>query len=257
MPSRFLSLIFLAVLLALFILVGGARFFSPWRSRIAGSVTPILSSFSSLADKLRTLLGGPTAEKVRALEEERVRLLAEVARRDGMADENAILREALALRREGVEGAIPARVIGFFREGRDEFLIINRGVESGVASGDIVLNRARVFGGQVVDSGSGFARVALASSPSRSVDVSVSDKLRAVARGNNSRELVIERVPRDAEVKSGDLVRVSSRSVSGQDSFLIGEVREVHQAENEVFKTVRAVHLFDPAEDSALILLAP
>lgn len=224
---------------------------------MADLTSPVFSLSRGWSGGIRNWFKGDAEKKVRALEDERVRLMAELSRRDAVLSENEVLREALALRKEGESGVIPAGVAAFFREGRDEFLTLDRGAASGIAAGDIILSKSRVFAGVVVDTGANFSRVALATSPSRSVDVVIGEKLRAIARGANSRELVIDFVPQDAEVKTGDLVRVSARSTAGQGSFLIGEVREVQQAEHEVFKVVRAVHLFDPAEDEVLILLAP
>ena len=80
--------------------------------------------------------------------------------------------------------------------------------------------------------------------------------LRAIARGANSRELIIELVPQEADIRPGDLLVATPRATGGRRGILVGEVRAVREAEHEVFKTVRAVHLFDPAADDVLVLLA-
>lgn len=184
-------------------------------------------------------------------------MLGEIARRDEAWRENEVLRQALALREKGEEGVIPAKVIGFFREGREEFLLLDRGTASGIAAGDIVLSRTRIYGGVISAAGVNFSRATLLSSASESADVLVGTTLRAIARGNNSRELIIDLVPQDAVIKAGDLVVASPRVTGGRTALVVGEVREAKQAENEVFKAVRAMHLFDPAIDDVLVILAP
>ena len=184
-------------------------------------------------------------------------MLAEIARREDDRRENEVLREALALRKEGETGVIAAKTIGFLREGRDEFLLLNRGTSDGVSIGDLVIDKNRVLGGTVVGLSPRSSRAILLSSASRSTDVFIQGaNLRAIARGANSRELIIDLVPQDAEVKVGDLARASSRSSAGRASLLVGEIRESRQSENDAFKTVRALAIFDPAEEEVLILLA-
>lgn len=250
--------ILLAFTLGLFVFFSSGSMTQPWREGVLGRVAPVFGGVRRSAEGLQAWLGGAPARKLSRLEAERIQLLAELARWEDTRRENEVLREALALRREGEPGVLSATVIAFLREGRDEFLVLNRGVADGVGIGDIVVGRSRVLAGTVVAVGSRSARVILISSPSRSIDVRIpAADLRAIARGNNSRELIIELVPQNVEVKPGDRIIASPRSTGGRRSLLVGEIREVRQAENEVFKAVRAVHLFDPADDAVLVLLAP
>jgi rod shape-determining protein MreC len=210
------------------------------------------------AERLRGWLTGSAARRIGELEADRIRLLAEVADREAIRRENELLRAVVALRGEGEAGGIPARAVAFLREGREEFLILDRGAADGLGVGDIVLDQNRVFGGTVIAVAERSARVILLSSPSRSTDVILpNSNLRAIARGANSRELSIELVPTDAAVHSGDLVLASSRATGGRRALLVGEIREARQAEHEPFMSVRAVHLFDPATEGVLVLLAP
>lgn len=251
--SSFLRMTLMAVAVALLVFLGASTRLAPWRDKTASAILPVLSFLRTSADFLRTLAGGTAQAEIEALRNERNSLLAEAARWKDALSENEALRQALAMRKTGESGVIVAKVVGFFREGRSEFVTLDRGTESGVAEGDIVVNRERVLAGAVVGVGAGFSRVLLLTSPSRSIDVTIGN-IKAIAKGNNSRELMVELVPPDAEVEVGDIVRPSLRASSGQGGIIIGTVREVKRAENEVFKSVKAFHLFDPAEDNVLIL---
>lgn len=242
----------------LLIYVSRSSSFQEWRSQVVTSATPFLSRISRTIVEMRMWLGGGELERIRALENERGRLLAEIARRDSLKSENDILRKALELQREGETGVLPALIIGFFREGRDEFLLLNRGTKDGVSVGDIVVGVNGALGGTVSDVGVRFSRVLMLTSPSKSVDIVFPrNNLRALARGNNSRELVVDLLPPDSDIVSGDIFVASPRTSGGRRSLLVGEVRDVLRAQHEVFPSIRAIHLFNPSDDEVLILLAP
>mgnify|MGYP001584669177 FL=1 len=243
---------------AALVFVGSSATTRSWRDRFTTVILPVGTGVRSGANWVGSWFSSGKGAAVRALEAERVRLLSEIARLEAAGRENEVLREALALRGEGEEGVIPARVVGFFRDGRDEYLLLNRGVADGVGTGDLVLDGARVLGGTVVDVAPHFSRVILISSASRSTDVIIPRiELRAIARGANAGELIVELVPQGAGVEVGDLLMASPRAAGGRSGLLVGEIREVRLAEHEVFKTVRAIQLFDPSADEVLILLAP
>lgn len=230
----------------------------PGRDALIGAAAPIFGSLRRATDWVASRVGGSGGERIRALERERIELLAEIARLGELRRENELLRQALVLRAEGEAGVIPATAVAFFREGREEFLLLDRGTDQGIGVGDLILDRRRVLAGTVVEVSRRSARAILLTSPSRSTEVTIAGRdLRAVARGDNGRELAIDLVPQDAEIAVGDLIVASPRLAGGRRSLLVGEVREVRRAEQAVFKTVRAVHLFDPAEDALLVLLAP
>lgn len=243
---------------AAIIILAGSPALRPWRESIFNMAAPILSTTRSVASWFRGLGGYFPNARVRALEAERERLASELAGREGLAEENKLLREALSLRRAGEAGVLAAEVIAFLREGRDEFIVLNRGTADGIGIGDIVVNKERVLGGTVVEVAPRASRAILLASASRSIDVVVgASRLRAIARGSNARELAVELVPQGAALGVGDAVLATPRATGGRGFLAVGEVREAREAEHGVFKTVRALHLFDPAEDGVLVLLAP
>lgn len=244
--------------------LGGLVFFSVSpglrmaREGLLQAALPALGGLRTFAGRLAALGGGGAGERLAALEAERTRLLAELALREGDRRENELLRRALSLREEGEAGVLPARIMATFREGRDEFLLLDRGTADGIGVGDLVLSREGALGGTVLAVSPRSARVILLTSPSRSTDVSIPARgLRAIARGANARELIVELVPPSVPLAPGDLVVASPRAARGSRSLLVGEVREVEDPPQEAFKVVRALALFDPAADDVLVLLAP
>lgn len=243
--SYFFKVVLVIVTLGLLVFLGAAALVRPWRERL-------LEGFSYMLRGAGQLSWHADAT---SLEHQRIQLLAEIASREEFKRENELLRQALTLKNEGALRVTPATVVGFLHEGRDEYLLLNRGIDDGIAAGDVVVSRDQIFVGTIADITPRTAHVSLVTSASRSTDVSLAGTtLRAIARGNNDRELIIDLVPQQSDLKVGDLLVASSRVTGLTLPLLIAEVREVKQAENEVFKFVRAVHLFDPADDEVIIL---
>ncbi len=242
---------------AFLVVLGAAGLARPVRDVVVGGAVSVLAVVHRASAWVSDGLGGGKA-RIGALERERGELLARIGLLEAVRQENETLRAALSLRDEGEAGALPAAIVGFLREGRDEYLLLDKGTQDGIGIGDIVVDRNRVLGGTVVSVGQRFARVILLSSASRSTDIVLpASDLRAIARGNNARELIIDLVPQDSEVTIGDIVLAAPRATGGRRSLVVGEIREVKKAEHEVFKSVRAVQLFDPFGDDVIVLLAP
>ncbi len=253
-----IRILLVALSVGLLIFFSAAPQARPGRAAALRAITPIFAVTSRGGMAVRDLFFGFSRGELRSFAEERARLLGRIAELEAAGQENETLRAALALRNDGEEGAIPAHAIAFYRQGQDEYLLLDRGTADGIGIGDVVVNKERVLGGVVSAVDLKSARAVLFSSPSRAIDVFLPDPdLRAIARGSNARELAIELVPSDAAVEKGDLILASPRATGGRRALLLGEVREARQAEHEVFKIVRALHLFDPGESAVIVLLAP
>ncbi|RJQ37794.1 rod shape-determining protein MreC [Candidatus Parcubacteria bacterium] len=256
-PPLAFRIIGLSLLVALFIYAAAGRFAESGRAWMVDAAAPAIAGLDRAATALGGWVGGSAAERIQGLERERTALLAEIAHRDALAQENVVLREIIALRSEGEEGAVPAHVIGFLRDGREEFILLDRGTADGIGIGDLVIGANRALGGSVEAVTAHTARVLLLTAASRATEVLLGgDGLPAVARGNNSRELTIDLVPQEALVRVGDLITASTRATGGRPGILVGQVREVRPSEHEIFKIVRAAHLFDPAGEYVIVLLA-
>lgn len=246
MPNRsyFFKVVLVMVTIGLLVFLGVASLFRPLREHVLDGFSYIVRGLGRLSRQTDSA----------AFEHERVRLLQEIASREELGRENELLRLALLLKSEGARHPTPAAVIGFLREGREEYLLLNRGAADGVAVGDVVVSRDQIFVGTITSVAPRKSHVSLVTSPSRSTDVSLAGTtIRAIAKGNNNRELIIDLVPQQSDLRVGDLLVASPRSSGFSRSILVGEIREVKQAENEVFKFVRAVHLFDPSDDEVII----
>lgn len=251
--SRAARLVLVLVTAGLLVFLAGSMTARPLRNRLFGKIVPVLAAAWRAAGKAAGVLRSSAGT---AGEDEPTALLVLQAEIETLRRENELFRAALSLREEGEKGVIPAHAAAFLRDGREEVLLLDRGTEVGIGVGDIVIDRGRVFGGTVIEVGRGFSRVILLTSPSRSIEVLLpSAGVRAIARGNNTGELVVDLVPPGAVLKAGDPVLASSRAVGGRGALLVAEIREVREGGENVLTTVKAFHLFNPADGGVLVLL--
>src|SRR3989344_2631750 len=133
------------------------------------------------------------------LKEINMRLLIDKAEFLLIQKENETLRRALKLQEETKQALSDADIIGAFNEGREEYLILNRGSAAGVSEGSAVLSPEGALVGVVRTVSSEPSTVRLLASASEHLTVSILPaNVNAALRGDNSGEYVISLVPADA-----------------------------------------------------------
>jgi cell shape-determining protein MreC len=68
-----------------------------------------------------------------------------------------------------------------------------------------------------------------------------------IARGNNHREIILDLVPYDVDVKNGDLVVTSGKGESFLSGLVIGKIISSQKSQTQVFQEVRAETMVDPS----------
>lgn len=212
-----------------------------------------------LGDRITRRLGMPLVSMVRGLaqkigagdravaEIEDPSLLSRLAELEILRKENAALTRALGLGFETGKKIVPSWQVGFSRMLGEEFIVINRGSETGINIGDPVFTEDKIYVGHVFSVGEGRADILRITSPSQSTDVFlVSRGIRGQARGAGGGEFSIEFIPEGVSVQKNDLFVVAPRAGEPASGLVVGEIREVTAIPSEVFQNIRAIHLFDP-----------
>ncbi len=233
----------------------------------AGAARPLeglagfFRSLRAAGAKFSRLLGGSAALEF----EERAELLAQAARSGELLVKVQALERALGISKELGFKVMPAAILGFLREGRDEFILIGRGRADGLAESAAVLDKRKVLVGSVASLAARVAKVKLLTSPSQTLEVLIEplvqadgrESVKALARGRNIGEFEIDLVPQGARVERGDLVFAAPDLLRGRrERLLVGEVREIRKTENQVFIPISAVHLFDPFTSGTVFVVA-
>ncbi|KKW27813.1 MAG: Cell shape-determining protein MreC [Parcubacteria group bacterium GW2011_GWB1_52_7] len=191
------------------------------------------------------------------LKEINARLLIDKAEFLRLQKENETLRRALKLQEETQQALSDADIIGAFSEGREEYLIINRGSAAGVSERSAVLSPEGALVGVVRTVSSETSTVRLLSSASEHLTVSILPaNVNAALRGDNSGEYVISLVPADAPIAIGDAVVTAGLNDNIPAGIAVGTVAAAGESAAGSFQDIRVK---SPVEilflDRVLVLL--
>lgn len=241
--------LFVALFTATFFYKTSAVFFA--RGYVIKIISPIMEKFSTSAD----FLGGgyfysqkALIAENRILKEENGSLISKLSDFILLKRENEELKKLLNFRQsQPVFDLVSSRPAGFIRDGSDEYIFISRGTKDGIHSDLWVIDSKKALVGKVAEAYQNFSKVKLISSASETVDgVLPGADIRVLIRGNGFRELLVDLVPENIEVKEGDEVMATeSWEYPGLVLFL-GKIVEIGPAGAEIFKSVKAIHYFDP-----------
>lgn len=177
----------------------------------------------------------------RQLRERVLTLSQRVQRMASLARENDNLRELL---RAAPRQRIPWITAGLLTLDNDPFLqqlIIDRGQQSGVYSGQPVVDSAGLAG-QVISVSRYSSRVLLITDASHSVPVQINrNGLRFIVRGAGQSGLVtLDNVPNNTDVRQGDLLVTSGLAGRFPEGYPVARVSRVVRNDGTPFATVEA-----------------
>jgi rod shape-determining protein MreC len=185
-----------------------------------------------------------TVEENHMLKEENRALHALLTQSDEIRLENARLRLLLEFKEAQEISTLPARVIAEDASSWFRTVMIDKGIEQGVAEGLPVVVAEGVVG-RVVRSSPHYSRVLLITDASSAVASLLQDnRARGVCRGQGEK-LAFDFVLRQEEVQVGDRVVTSGMGGVFPKGLVIGNVRSVERPEYGLFQTIEV----DPAVD--------
>ncbi len=139
----------------------------------------------------------------------------------------------------------PSRPIGFSR-----FLIIDKGANDGIRQDQAVVSKAN-FIGTVKEVDPKRSRVILGSDPdSRISAFSQSDqgKAKGILIGQFGSEMLLDKILHEEPIKVGDLVYSEGQELEIPRGLILGQVAEVIEKDNEIFKQAKVKAVFDIAD---------
>jgi len=194
---------------------------------------------------------GDRAQSRRALREENERLArqllaqqADLQRMESLEQENRRLRALL-------DGAASqpfeyrfAELVGVALDPFSHQVMIDRGASDGVRVGQAVIDGLGVMG-QVEDVHPHFSSIRLISDPSHALPIQINRSgLRTVAFGMGETDrLVMPNVPREADVRTGDLVVTSGLGRRFPEGYPVAVVSQIDRRDGQTFARVEATPL--------------
>lgn len=250
--TKTIKIITAVILLGLLIFLGNIAILNKSRSLffVATSIirTPIFSLASGTSSKLASIFRkSALMQEVEALRNENQNLSAKLASFYLMEDENKILRQSLKIKQEKNKEVVIAGITGFQRQYRDDFLTINAGSEEGISAGDLAITENNIFIGRVKEVWNKNSRLVLSSSASENYPaLLLPQNLQVLARGNNNQEILLDLVPENIEVKTGNLAVTSGRGEIFLEGLSLGSVISSRKLDNQIFQSVTIKTNYDP-----------
>ena len=158
--------------------------------------------------------------------------------------ENKELREALGLNLE--KTFILDLVHSVSRDINSDSLLIDKGQEHGMKKGMPIINAQRILIGKIGEVFSEFSEVIIISNKDIVFDVEVlnqeefylqsSSKILGIVKGNGDYEIDLQLIPRDAQIKQGDIVITSRLGGNFPPGLLVGAVKNIDKSDTDPFQ---------------------
>lgn len=177
-----------------------------------------------------------------ALRGENQLLLSRLTEFQSIKKENEELRNLLLLRPskkfQYVDGNIFSRSV----DGNAVF--ISRGLKDEVKEGQAVINAQNIFLGKIKKSYQENALVSLINDPAFKLNVEIGDsKIEGIAAGGAA--MLINNLPKDKDVREGDMVFTGSFQENAPRGLLVGTVEKVKKTDLSSFQEIKIAPLAD------------
>jgi rod shape-determining protein MreC len=248
--------------IVLFVLDSRLHYFSPVRTALSTVVYPI-QSLAALPSDLRRWFGdvfdGRTQLKAKNSELETANLLNQVRiqKMQALERENMRLRELLGSSFRLQERVLVAELLTIDLDPFSQQVLIDKGQRSGVFIGQPVLDATGVMG-QVAEVTPFSSRVVLLTDLGHGIPVQINrNGLRAVATGKGlSGILQLQHLPRNADVREGDLLVTSGLGGRFPSGYPVGTVVSISYPQGKAFAdiTVQPAAKLDSSREVLLVM---
>ncbi|MFA5878219.1 MAG: rod shape-determining protein MreC [Candidatus Staskawiczbacteria bacterium] len=256
--SRILLLIFIPILLII-----GLNIYSK-------TVKNFFYTISCPFQKLLLRSGGNTSDflgaivRINNLEsdnnklfEEKQSLLAEIFTLENLKKENEDLRKALELNLQKDFKLVVSHIIE--KDTAGSYILIDKGFSDGMEVNMPVIDQNRVLFGRVAEVYDNFSRISLITRADSVFDFKVQDfgtadasietinqpGIYGVARGNGGSNLLFDLIPREEEIKKGDVLTTSNLQGVFPRDLLVGEIEVVKKEDTKPYQTGEIKPYFD------------
>ena len=247
------SLFFLvsAILVVIFIVLNSTGLLQPLASFVKTGLAPIQSYFYDWGDRASTysrlVVSIRQLDKENKILEEKIRsLYVSKNKVKALTRENKMLREQLGFVKERSEEMTPAFIIS--RDPNNLFfsLGIDKGSNDGIKSGMPVILSDGILVGQILEvEGNTASVLPVVDSRSQINAEVVNSGATGIITGEHNLALVMDMIPQDKQVESGDLVATSGIGQLFPRSLLLGEVTEVSTSDNALFQEAEVKPLYN------------
>lgn len=221
--------------------------------------TPIQNFFWKLSGGISNFFSGILKQSELKKENENLKienqnLLREIALLKELENENKILREALEIGLNKEYKLIFANIIG--RETDPDFFRIDKGEKDGIANDMAIITQSKILCGKVIEVSKRSSRAILPTKKNFLFTVKIAgfDKI-FPAKGGGDSTIFLEMIPKDLEIKTGDLILTSAEGGFFPKDLLVGKIENIEKSDLEPFQKAKANLICQISEIDSLFVI--
>lgn len=240
--KRFFQVMVFVVLFGVVMYFVPAKVFQPFREALWFISAPFSHVFRivgvSVDDAISTLTSiDSLKEQNKTLRLENARLQSEIAAAEDARQENNRLREELELLPRDEYELVSAVVIARDPRGVGDWMLINKGRNSGIAEGMAVIAGGSTLVGVVDEALYTTSKVQLITHPESAVNArDIETEAKGIVRGKYGLGIVFDMVLQTDAVEVGDRITTSQLGEKVPPGLLIGRIQEVRPSEDALFQ---------------------
>jgi len=216
----------------------------PWW-RLGGEVSGFFNTLTKI-NNLKTENEGLRAENAD--------LLSRLAALEEQKKENENLRVALGLGLEKEFKLVMAEIIA--KDISQDAILINKGLRDGLAVGLTALTSEKALVGMVGEVYENFSRLILISNTKISFDAQIQESDAAgVAKGMGGLRISFGLLPKDKEIKTGELVVTTSLGGIFPKGILVGRVKKIEKNDLAPFQEAEIAPIYDLPKTKSVFII--
>lgn len=171
-------------------------------------------------------------------------LKSKIANLQELKKENENLRQALGLELQKEFQLLFAQIT--LRQPSQDFILINKGNEYGIMSGQPVITAQKTLIGKVAEVYTGFSRIKLISEQNFSFPGKIQEKeLGGIIKGKGQGELVFDLIPQNEQIEPGQTIVTVNLDNLFPGGILVGEIETIEKSDLEPFQKAKIRPAFD------------
>lgn len=193
------------------------------------------------------------------LTEENQKLFSEIALLNDLLRQNQVSKEAIETAKQSNFSLLAVKTIGL--DSANDFILIDKGLEDGIAENMPVISSQKVLYGKVFKTYKNFSKVMLISSTASTIDVQIQNNdlleppIYGAVKGKGRLSLYLDLVSSDSEIKEGDTLITSALEGIFPRDLLVGRVINSSKNDLKPFQTAEIQPFFDVKNIDNLFLI--
>jgi rod shape-determining protein MreC len=201
------------------------------------------NTYQKASSPIEELLWQSTLNKENSCIFQKSNYLYAVTELEKAEQENSILREALGIGLGEKYDLLLANINS--KNSFEEVITINKGLDSGVEEGMIVLTSENALVGKIINVYDNFSEVMLLTDKDSAIDVKILGKDEIAIVNGDGKSLVFDFVSKESNIHNGDIFVTSGISSDFEEGILVGEVTEVQNIAQEAEEQGEAIPFFE------------